>query len=138
VTPLDLKRLALVPPASYGDLRFSVAPCVRLIDTGWPILAIWEANKAEGDLPDDFDLNSGGDWLLVRREGFDCMVQWLEEADFELLAGCLAGETLTEAFERPAIASLDDPGSYLLMALQRFVPIGVLYDFSLAESHAGA
>ena len=133
VEPLVLARLAAVAPDDYGNLAFRVAPCARLIDTAWPILAIWEANQGDGDLPLDFQLDGGGDWLLVRREGFEARIELLDHADFEFLSAGLAGETLAEAVERPAIATLDDPGAYLLAALQRFVPAGVLYDFSLRD-----
>lgn len=136
VEPLALARLGAVAPDEYGNLAFRVAPSVRLIDTAWPIFAIWEANQGEGDLPPDFTLDGGGDWLMVRRDGFAPVVELLDPADYEFLSASLAGETLAQAVERPAIASLDDPGTYLLAALQRFVPAGVLYDFTLADTDA--
>lgn len=136
VEPLAIARLGDVAPDRYGDLVFRVAPCVRLIDTAWPALAIWEANQRDGDLPPGFELDGGGDWLLVRRDGYDATVEWLDHADFEFLSAVLAGESLAAAVERPAIAALDDPGAYLLGALQRFVPAGVLYDFTLTDTGA--
>jgi hypothetical protein len=134
VKPLQMAKLAAVAPEDYGNLQFAVAPWVRLIDTAWPILAIWEANQGDGDLPDDFDLHAGGDWLMVRRDGFECTIDWLEESDFQLLQACMAGATLAQAMDEPAIVELEDQSAYLLGALQRFVPTGVLYDFTLAES----
>jgi len=134
VEPVVLARLAAVPPDAYGNLAFRVAPSVKLLDTAWPIFAIWEANQREGDLPPDFELEGGGDWLMVRRDGFDAVVELLDHADFEFLSAGHAGETLAQAVERPGIASLDDPGAYLLAALQRFVPAGVLYDFTLVDT----
>jgi len=42
--PLDLASLARVPPAAYDGLRFELHPSLRLFESRYPTLAIWEVN----------------------------------------------------------------------------------------------
>lgn len=54
--PLDLGKLAAIPPADYDDLVFKLHPSLRLFDSPYPCLAIWQANSAAEE-PPVIDLN---------------------------------------------------------------------------------
>jgi hypothetical protein len=49
--PLDLGKLAAVAPADYDGLRFHLHPSLRLFDSPYPCLAIWQANSAAEEPP---------------------------------------------------------------------------------------
>jgi len=49
--PLDLDKLAVVAPADYDGLRFRLHPSLRLFESAYPCLAIWQANNAAEEPP---------------------------------------------------------------------------------------
>ncbi len=49
--PLDLGKLAAVATGDYDSLRFRLHPSVRLFESDYPCLAIWQANSAAEEPP---------------------------------------------------------------------------------------
>jgi hypothetical protein len=125
--PLDLPRLATVPPADYARLRFGLNPAVRLMRSPYPIFRIWAANRAGGE-PEVIDLAAGGEDVLVCREGEGVMLYRLPPAEFECLAALSAARPLGQALE---LATATDPDFDLPGALMRWAALAVLVDFSI-------
>jgi len=73
--------LELIPPHRYQDLIFEPAPTTRLVESRYPILRIWQSNQADSAL-ETIDLDSGGDYLLVRRRADELEFVRLSPADF--------------------------------------------------------
>ena len=93
--PFDFPALALVPPESHGDIRFMLAPAVRLVRSEWPVLAVWEANQPGRDGTPDRD--AGPDFIVVDRDGFAPRARRLDPDTWRFLEALSRGETLAEA-----------------------------------------
>src|SRR5690606_29162253 len=44
-----------------------LAPCAQLVQSSYPVFAIWQANRSESER--EIELEQGGDSLLVYRQG---------------------------------------------------------------------
>lgn len=88
----DYAGLAAVPAAERPALRLALEPAARLIASGHPIVAIWEANQPGRDgTPEVVD---GGDLALVHRELFTPRVVRLSASEWTFLTAIAAGRTL--------------------------------------------
>lgn len=128
--PLDLARLATVPPQRLADLGFTLEPSARLFDSPYPVLRIWQVNQAGHDGDQTVDLGCGGAGLLVIRRGPGIEIEPLSGAGFGLLSAFSAGLTLGAALE---CALALDPAFDLNTFLQRHLPAGTFSDFQLAQ-----
>ncbi len=124
----DLSALALVPPADYGALRFSTHPAMRLVHSGFPVLAIWRANQPDAASDEKIALDQGSSSVLLIRRADHVELRELPRAEFALLAALAHGECLEQAAERALEA---DPGAALNAALGRIVSLGALVDFAV-------
>ena len=127
--PLGLTRLAGIEPEAYGDLRFTLHPATRLVESAYPILRIWRANQPGGDADQMIDLGQGGERVLLRRATDGVELSALPAADFTFLSALAAGEPLARAAENAVgVATTEfDLGR----ALRHFVGAGVIVDFHL-------
>lgn len=94
--PLAAGALAGVAPEEAGHLVFELHPSLRLVRSCFPILTIWNANQAQGEVP-PVDLDMGAEDVLVLRPALTVELRKLPAggADF---AGALArGESLAAA-----------------------------------------
>jgi hypothetical protein len=122
---LDHEALAQVPPEALGGLRISLHPAARLVSSGHPILALWEANQPDRDgTPDRLE---GPDRVLVRREASAVRPVGLDAGEWSLLAAFSRGATLGEA-----CAGLADADRTFAPALARVASLGALGGFALA------
>lgn len=125
VAPFELARLAAVTPESYGGLRWRLHPGCSLTTSAHPVSAIWQAHQEE--VPADFhiDLNSGGENLLVHRNGLSVEIvridapshHWLVLLQQNNPMGSATGETLSMF-----------PDFDLATALRHWLAHGVLID----------
>jgi hypothetical protein len=144
--PLALERLGRVPPSGYESLRFRCHPALRLIDSRYPVLRIWEANvaiaegvppggAARGDhacadgvpagVAPPIDLDSGGDRLVIMRRRLRLEFHRLSVGERDFLAAIVAGAPFSAAIERGEC----DPGFDAAAALRRFVAAEAVVDF---------
>jgi hypothetical protein len=91
---LDPAALRAVPPHAYATLRFTLSPACRLVHSAYPVIRIWEVNRDVHARADTIDLDSGGDFVLVRRAAGRLDVHRVTQVDFQLLAALAAGESL--------------------------------------------
>ncbi len=98
--PLDLPRLAQLEEAERGDVCFTPHPTVRLLQSDFPIDAIWRAvlSRDDGALG-AIDLNAGPVWLLVRRTPAGIEVDRLSVWQWRFAAALFAGLPLHAALE---------------------------------------
>lgn len=126
--PLDLHRLASVPPDRYDALVFCLHPACRLLASRYPIHRIWQVNQTDTTETAAVDLAEGGVHLLVARPVAGVEIELLPAAEFAALRTLGQGSTLAEAFA--AAAERDtafDPGAFL----RRRVAARTLIDFRL-------
>lgn len=93
--PLDPETWRTLAPAALARLTLPFDPSITLLQSAWPIDAIWRANQpgANGDV----DLDAGAARLQVRRLGDDVVFHTLPPATFALRAALAAGRTLEDA-----------------------------------------
>ena len=127
--PFDLARLAAIAAEEHGALRFKLHPTVRLIQSHFPILRIWQVNQPAfiGEMALDWDVPS--DSLLIHRDAIDGVSVWVERvagAAYVFLHALAQQATLEEA----ASLALDiDPTFDLQGFLLESVQSGVIIDF---------
>jgi hypothetical protein len=99
-TPLDLSRLAAVPPNRYDALRFCLHPACRLLASPYPIHRIWQVNQTDAAEAATVDLAEGGVRLLVARPSAGVELELLSTAEFAALSAFACNEALGTALER--------------------------------------
>ena len=122
--PIDLDALARIPEARQGGIRFTLHPSSRLVDSTFPVLAIWEANQPERDgTPERLE---GADAVLVHRPGLDVQLGLLERPDWRFLRALELGDGLEAAAGRAGYADAQELGA----ALRGFVAARVIAAFA--------
>lgn len=126
---LDLERLGQVPPERYTDLRFALHPACRLLRSRYPVRRIWQVSQPDYQGDHAVTLDDGGEHLLLRREGFDPVVEDVTAAEFALLQALSGGESLGAACVavQSELAEFD-----VSICLRRRVADATLSDFALA------
>jgi hypothetical protein len=126
--PLDLAALARVVPEAYGELRFEAHPALRLFESPYPALAIWEANVGADAEPPPIDLKRGGERLAILRHRLQLRFHRLSPGEQSFLRAIVRGGQFSEAVERGAA---DDADFDATAALQRFVSCEAIVAFTL-------
>ena len=136
--PLDLARLATVDPGDHGMLLFRLHPAVRLLESAFPILRIWQVNQPDFTGDPHIDWEQAGDALLVRRDGnggagagVEVVIQSLNAGAWRFLHELLA----RHALEPAASAALEADAEFDLQGfLLESVQSGVMTDFSRMQT----
>jgi len=126
--PLQSARLALVPEDRQEQLNFHLHPATRLMASQFPIHQIWETNQEGFTGGPAVDLDSGGVCLLVRRNGYQAVLQPLAQGEWSFLNSCQAGDDLSQATSN---ARKMDPHFDIGVTLKQCVADSILVDFSL-------
>jgi Putative DNA-binding domain len=124
---LDLERLAQLPADRYTELHFALHPACRLLRSHYPVRRIWQVSRPDYQGDQAVALDSGGDYLLLRRDGFDPVVEAVPAAEFVLLEALHDGENLGAA----GAAAASERADYdIAVCLHRRVADGTLAEFS--------
>ncbi|HEY7639861.1 MAG TPA: DNA-binding domain-containing protein [Steroidobacteraceae bacterium] len=123
----DISALSGVSPDAYDSLVFRVHPALQLIESRYPVLAIWKANQP-GAVEQSISLDAGSSRVLIIRREDHVELRQLPAAGFALLRAFMQGATLSEAFERAAQA---DPNADLAFVLGHVVKLQALVDFEI-------
>ncbi|HWS62181.1 MAG TPA: DNA-binding domain-containing protein [Steroidobacteraceae bacterium] len=124
---LDLESLARVPPAAYDGLRFELHPALRLFESRYPALAIWEVNVGSDAEPPTLDLRSGADLIAIARHRLRLQFHRLSAGEHCFLDAIARGECFAAAVDRAAEADAVFDAS---AALQRFVAAEAVVAFT--------
>jgi len=111
-----------------GELIAAVAPHVGLVESPYPIAAIWTAHQ-EDPVP-EVDLDQGGCRLAVFRRRLDVLWRPLGPGEAALLAALRAERPLALAFARALDA---EPGFDPSSALAAFAGEGLVLGFHLSK-----
>ncbi len=130
VLPMNIARLAQIPPEQYPDLILYTHPSCGLVRSRYPVVAIWRAHQPGAEADFQIDLDSGASLALVVRSDDVVTVNELSAADTDWLQAIQAGMSLGEA----TAATLEhDPDFDLQGLLLNLVALGVLTDIDLKE-----
>ncbi len=100
--PLDLARLAQLEEAQRGDVCFVPHPAVRLVQSDFPVDAIWRAVLSRDDgAIGAIDLSAGPVWLLVHRTPSGIEVDHLGAWQWRFAAACSPGVHYTLRWRKP-------------------------------------
>ncbi len=120
--PLTPARLAAVPVADLPGLRLVLHPSARLLESPWPIHAIWDVHQPAGGPLEAVDLGQAETVLVWRRDG-TVRQRLMTPGEFALLAAFAAEVPLAGAAE----AAIErDPAFDLAAALAVLLTDGVL------------
>ena len=124
----DLVRLAAIPAVEHGALRFVLHPAVRLVESDFPILRIWEVNQPAfgGEIKVDWD--APADTLLVyRADGVEVLIKRITGAGYAFVQALQQRATLeTAASAALNVDAVFDLQGFLLESVQS----GVIIDFT--------
>ena len=118
---LDAEGLRAVPPPDYPRLRLMLQPSARLLDSGYPVLRIWQVNQPDWTGDATVNLAEGRARLLILRQGVEVAFIPLGAGEHLWLQGLAQGLTLLEAQQR---AAAREPDFDLATALQRHLSLG--------------
>lgn len=91
--PLSAKQAKQLAVGERTTVCF--APCAQLVQSSYPIFAIWQANRSESEK--EIELEQGGDSLLVYRQGAVVDVWRLTDAETSFLQALQQQKTFVEA-----------------------------------------
>jgi hypothetical protein len=118
---LDARGLGAVQPEDYPRLRLMLQPSARLLESGYPVLRIWQVNQPEWTGDPTVDLAEGRARLLILRQELEVAFIPLGVGEHLWLQGLVHGLTLIEAQQR---AAGRDPQFDLGATLQRLLAQG--------------
>ena len=97
--PLDLARLAEVPPEQLADAKLALHPACALLIAPWPVATIWQVHQPAHQGEMTVDLDAGTQRVLVYRPAWRVAIGALTQAEHAFLARCIDGNTLAAAVE---------------------------------------
>jgi len=121
--PVDVAALRDISSDDYPRLVFEPRAALRLVQSPYPIHAIWRAHRRDGGDALDIDLDAGASRVLVVRRRDHVELRELAAPSFALLAQCAGGAMLGRAVDAVAAAHPDvdlSPVLHELFALQAF------------------
>jgi hypothetical protein len=124
--PLSLEKMAGVAASAYDTLRFDLHPTLRLFESRYPALRIWQANVSDEADTRPIDLDSGGERLMVMRRGLQLGIERLSAGEHCMLEQLRCGIAFAPALEAAAACDGDFDAA---AALQRFVAAQAIVDF---------
>ena len=122
---LPLEALASTTPDRLAGLRFIVHPSIQVLESPYPLTAIWRAAQPGGAADEPVDLDQGGETLLVMRDGDDVVFQRIDVALQVFLDALMHRRTVAAAARaaRAARATFD-----LAAALQMLLDLDAFID----------
>lgn len=113
-TPIAPEELAVAPEALMGA-RLGFAPATQVVQSPWPIHAIWRFNTEEGAPPPEAAAQN----VLIVRPEFDPVPHLLPEGGAEWITAMKRGDTIGAAHEAvTARVPQFDLGATLALLLQ--------------------
>ncbi len=133
--PLNIDVLASVPDAEMEGLTLTFHPSVRLIESGFPVVSIWQAHQQKGDA-DLSDLPADGECALIIRPAMNVIIVPLSKSAHDFFRMLIAGGTLGEACDRLAGNDAFDPPAHLAQLFQAGAVIALNHSGTNGEGTA--
>ncbi len=94
--PINPQALAAMAPADVNATTFQLHPSLRLLQSPWPIHAIWETNRSDEQVR-PVELKGGGQSLMLLRPQAQVNIHHLLPGGFEFILALQNGESLGTA-----------------------------------------
>ena len=125
--PLDLRRLEQLADADIQSLRFLPSPAARVLESCFPVDAIWHAVLSRDDSAlADINLDADPVWLYVHRGTSGVAVDRITEEQCRFTAALLAGRPLH-------VALVDGPDAGTSVWLAHLLASGCFVDVCLSS-----
>jgi len=111
-----------VQPQDYPRLRLILQPSARLLESGYPVLRIWQVNQPDWTGDATVNVAEGRTRLLILRQGVEVAFIPIGVGEHLWLQDLAHGLTMLEAQQRAAV---HEPGFDLGAALQHLLAQGV-------------
>jgi hypothetical protein len=118
---LEPDTLRALDPHAVARLTLRFEPSVTLLESAWPVDAIWRANQTDTD--GVVDLSAGAVRIEIRRLGDDVVFRALPAGTFAFRSALASGTTLEDAVERALDA---EPGFDLASEIRALLDERVL------------
>ncbi|WP_316166776.1 MULTISPECIES: DNA-binding domain-containing protein [unclassified Bradyrhizobium] len=125
--PIAPAAFAAIAPADLPALRLRFHPSLRLIDSRFPVLTIWQMNAA-GGIPGSVDIDGGGEAVLIVRPDADVVVRSIPPGSFDFVQAVVVGKSMLAALQGALRA---DPGFDLAGTLHDLIQSGAAIGFDL-------
>jgi hypothetical protein len=133
---LEASALASVAAEGYAALTFEIHPALRLVESRYPIFAVWKANRPEAiNAAAAISLDDGPSRVLIIRRTDHVELRELGAGEFALLSAFATGATLGAAADA---AFLADPDLNLGAALAQALELETLVAFSICPARPPA
>lgn len=119
--PPNLALLTSLAESGEEGVTFLLGDHCRLLRSPWPVDRLWALNQPGVAWDEGFSIDSGPVALLVRREGYDCAIEPLQESEFALLAALNDGLSVAAACARPESPAPERCGESLALRLAQGV-----------------
>ncbi|WP_163834511.1 HvfC/BufC N-terminal domain-containing protein [Spartinivicinus ruber] len=124
---LDIAVLGALADESVVDLMIRLAPSVKLIDSEYPVLDIWQANQPGVDHSVDNKINKSETYLLIMREKDKFSIQPLTKAEYSFLNAVNAGNFFNNSIQ----AALDEDEHFNIgEILQQYILQGIFSEIA--------
>jgi len=120
--PLAPDQLASIPADKLAGLQLQLHPATQLLESSWPVHAIWAAHQPGGGPLEAVDLQQA-ETVMVWRQAGTVRQRLLTPGEFALLAACVKQSPLAEAVEA---AIQQEPAFDLRIVLARWLNEDVL------------
>jgi hypothetical protein len=127
-SPIDPSALTAISPDQLPSIHLVLHPSLRLVQSEFPALTIWQMNVADG-VPATVDLAAGGEDVLVVRPMADVEARSIPEGSLEFIQALMDGRSVLAALEAALIAT---PRFDLSANLSDLMRAGALVGYSLA------
>ncbi|WP_135503688.1 putative DNA-binding domain-containing protein [Roseovarius aestuariivivens] len=123
--PADPGELAGLAPEALANMRFDLAPALRLLRSDWPVHAIWAFHMTDDAPPPGQEAQN----VLITRPAFDPEMAVIDTPTCAFLSALQSGATLAEA-ESAADAPFDLTAALGLLlqgqAIHQIIPGDIL------------
>ena len=96
-TPTGIENLAAIPEDSIEGTRLQFHPSIRLLQSPWPIVSIWQAHQGQDPHGKLVPLPDQGEQAMIGRRGLNVEVRALDPVSFTFIKALHDGQTLGEA-----------------------------------------
>lgn len=134
--PVDIALLRAVAPEDYERLRFVPRPALGLVESTFPIFAIWQANQPSAQTAAAIRLDAGHSQVLLIRHNDRVELHELGVGSFELLRQFKQGACLGDAATAAAARTSDFDLTTCLRELIAFAAIADITARVPQETHS--
>lgn len=132
--PIAPAAFAAIAPADLPALHLRFHPSLRLIDSRFPMLTIWQMNTAGGS-PAPVALDAGGEAVLIVRPEADVEVRSIPAGSLAFVGALAARTSMLAALEEGLRA---DPRFDLAGTIHDLIQSGAVVGFDFEQSEGTA